>query len=115
MSTALTTEENWRVVSERRALQFLAKCIGKVVGVRSEAYRNVLRAAQTGNVLDLYLARLSFEALDAECRGAVLQRVVARGRSHGSDCSVDRDAGESLREIRRGVSDDGPAIQRLPG
>lgn len=64
---------------ERRALQVLAACIGDVLGVRSEAYRNLVRASASANPLDLHLAQLSFDALDAQVRAEIWRRVQVAG------------------------------------
>lgn len=60
---------------EGRAIRLLAQCIGDIVGVRSEAYKTLVRAAASDNPLDLHLAQASFEALDAAVRRRIRDRV----------------------------------------
>ncbi|MEQ8817627.1 MAG: hypothetical protein RLO51_24550 [Thalassobaculum sp.] len=58
----------------------LANCIGEVLGIRTEAYRNLLRASASDNPLDLHLAQLSFDALDGRVRTEIWRRVQAADR-----------------------------------
>lgn len=60
---------------ESRAIQVLAQCIGDIVGVRSEAYKTLVRASVSDNPLDLHLAQAVFEALDPEIRRRIHARV----------------------------------------
>ena len=56
-------------------MQILTECIGGLVGVRSEVYRNLVRAAASDNPLDLHLAQLAFDALDPALRRTIRDRV----------------------------------------
>lgn len=68
-------------VTEDRAMQLLAESIRAVVGERSEAYRDMLRAFESQQMVDLMLAQSSFDALPLDVRqkiaGLVKQRVAA--------------------------------------
>lgn len=69
---------------EGKALEVLAACIGDVVGERSEAYRNLVRALASNNPLDMHLARDCFDALAPELRREIWARVQAIGRARRS-------------------------------
>lgn len=60
---------------EDRAVQLLARCIGDIVGVRSDAYRTLARASASDNPLDLHLAQAAFETLDPAVRRQIHDRV----------------------------------------
>lgn len=60
---------------EDRAVQLLARCIGDIVGIRSDAYTTLVRASMSENPLDMHLAQATFEALDPELRRRIHDRV----------------------------------------
>lgn len=68
-------------LSEQEALELFARCIAEVVGTRTEAYRDMLKAVQSGQVVDLLLAQSSFDSLKPEVRrriSAMVQDLVAQ-------------------------------------
>ncbi|MEQ8813655.1 MAG: hypothetical protein RLO51_28610 [Thalassobaculum sp.] len=62
-------------LSEQEALELFARCIAEVVGQRTEAYRDMLKAVQSGEVVDLLLAQSSFDALKPEVRLRISEMV----------------------------------------
>ena len=44
-------------LSEQEALDLFARCIAEVVGQRTEAYRDMLKAVQSGEMVDMMLAQ----------------------------------------------------------
>lgn len=52
-----------------------ATTIGDIVGKRSEAYRDMARALESEQVVDMMLAQSSFDALPAETRHEIAARV----------------------------------------
>jgi hypothetical protein len=62
-------------VTEREAMQLFATTIGEIVGTRSEAYRDLVRALESEQVVDMMLAQSSFDSLPAETRHEIATRV----------------------------------------
>lgn len=62
-------------LSEQDALELFARCVAEVVGERTEAYRDMLRAVESGEVVDLMLAQSSFDSLEPEARRQISERV----------------------------------------
>lgn len=68
-------------LSEQQALELFARCIAQVVGQRTEACRDMLRAVESGEMVDLLLAQSSFDSLQPEIRlriAEMVQGLVAR-------------------------------------
>lgn len=66
---------------EQEALELFARCIAEVVGTRTEAYRDMLKAVESGQVVDLLLAQSSFDSLKPEVRrriSGMVQDLVAQ-------------------------------------
>lgn len=59
------------------ALDLLAQGIADVAGAQSEIYRDILRAVQSGQYVDIMLAQASFDALPAEMKRSIAGRVTA--------------------------------------
>lgn len=77
-------------LSEQEALELFARCVAGVVGPRTEAYRDMLRAVESGQVVDLMLAQSSFDALPADVRrriSSVVTDLVARHLSGDLDAT----------------------------
>src|SRR3546814_12232699 len=55
-------------LSEQEALELFARCVAEIVGRQTEAYRDVRRAVRSCEVVDLLLAKSSFDALSPELR-----------------------------------------------
>ena len=62
-------------ISQTRAMEMLAESIGEIVGKRSEVYRDMMRAFESDQVVDLLLAQSSFDALPGDVRQEIAQRV----------------------------------------
>jgi hypothetical protein len=62
-------------VTEREAMQMFAATIGEIVGKRSEAYRDMVRALESEQVVDMMLAQSSFDGLPPETRHEIAARV----------------------------------------
>jgi len=62
-------------LSEQEALELFARCVAEVVGERTEAYRDMLRAVESGQVVDLLLAQSSFDSLKPEARRRISELV----------------------------------------
>lgn len=62
-------------LSEQEALELFARCIAEVVGKRTEAYRDMLKAVQSGEMVDLMLAQSSFDSLTPQTRRTISQMV----------------------------------------
>ena len=56
-------------------MEMLAESIGEIVGKRSEVYRDMMRAFESDQVVDLLLAQSSFDALPGDVRQEIAQRV----------------------------------------
>lgn len=68
-------------LSEQQALELFARCVAEIVGQRTEAYRDMTRAVQSGQVVDLMLAQSSFDALPLDVRqriSSAMSRLVAQ-------------------------------------
>lgn len=68
-------------LSEQQALELFARCIAEVVGTKTEAYRDMLKAVEGGQVVDLLLAQSSFDSLQPQVRqqiASMVQALVAR-------------------------------------
>jgi transaldolase len=57
------------------ALALLAKSIADVVGANSELYRDVLRAVESDEYVDIMLAQASFDTLSSEIKREISGRV----------------------------------------
>ena len=57
------------------ALALLAKSIADVVGANSELYRDVLRAVESDEYVDIMLAQASFDTLSGEIKREISERV----------------------------------------
>lgn len=55
-------------VSQGEAMGLLAQGIEEVVGQKSEAYRDMLKAVESGQMVDLMLAQSSFDDLPGDVR-----------------------------------------------
>jgi|GEM_PF-735933 len=62
-------------LSEQEALELFARCIAEVVGQRTEAYRDMLKAVQSGEMVELLLAQSSFDSLKPELRRTISEMV----------------------------------------
>lgn len=62
-------------LSEQEALELFARCVAEVVGQRTEAYRDMLRAVESGEMVDLLLAQSSFDSLKPELRRQISEMV----------------------------------------
>ena len=84
-------------LSEQEALELFARCIAEVVGRRTEAYRDMLKAVQSGEVVDLLLAQSSFDALKPEVRRRISEMVSGLVARHlaGEIDATDPDALEA--------------------
>ena len=60
---------------EHEALQPFARCIAEVVGQRTEAYRDMTKAVQSGQMVDLMLAQSSFDSLAPDIRRRISDKV----------------------------------------
>ena len=69
-------------ISYNDAMRLFADTVGKVVGPRSEAYRDLTRAAGSSQPVDLLLAHSSFDALPGEIRRKIGEQVSALVRQH---------------------------------
>lgn len=57
------------------ALALLAKSIADVVGANSELYRDVLRAVESDEYVDIMLAQASFDTLSGDIKREIVERV----------------------------------------
>lgn len=57
------------------ALALLAKGIADVVGANSELYRDVLRAVESDEYVDIMLAQASFDTLSGDVKREISDRV----------------------------------------
>lgn len=57
------------------ALALLAQGIADVVGAKSEIYRDILRAVESDQYVDIMLAQVSFDALSAQTKRDIAERV----------------------------------------
>ncbi|MFN3460605.1 MAG: hypothetical protein ACK4ZN_06300 [Oceanibaculum sp.] len=57
------------------ALALLAKSIADVVGANSELYRDVLRAVESDEYVDIMLAQASFDTLSGDIKREIAERV----------------------------------------
>ncbi|EDP61396.1 hypothetical protein BAL199_20080 [alpha proteobacterium BAL199] len=62
-------------LSEHEALELFARCVAEIVGPRTEACRDMMKAVQSGQMVDLMLAQSSFDALSPEVRRRISDRV----------------------------------------
>lgn len=62
-------------LSEQEALELFAHCIADAVGQRTEVYRDMLKAVESGQVLDLILAQSSFDSLPPDVRRGISEKV----------------------------------------
>jgi len=62
-------------LSEQEAFGLFARCIAEIVGKRTEAYRDMLKAVESGQVVDLLLAQSSFDSLKPEVRRQIAEMV----------------------------------------
>lgn len=69
-------------LSEQEALELFARCVGQIVGPRSEACRDMLRAVESGQIVDLLLAQSSFDALPPEVRRRISATVTELVAQH---------------------------------
>src|SRR3546814_1455508 len=91
-------------LSEQEALELFARCVAEIVGRQTEAYRDVLRAVRSGEVVDLMLAQSSFDALSPELRhriSAAVTELLAQHRAGAVDAA-------DPEEVRRPVKCTGP-------
>ena len=78
-------------LTEPEALKLFATSIREIVGPRSEAYRDLTRALETGQAMDMILAQSSFDALPYDTRLEIAERVEALVAEHlsGTDGLAD--------------------------
>lgn len=69
-------------LSEQEALELFARCVEEVVGRRTEACRDMLRAVESGEIVDLLLAQSSFDALPPELRRRISAKVTGLVARH---------------------------------
>ncbi|MBI1774432.1 MAG: hypothetical protein HYR63_03700 [Proteobacteria bacterium] len=62
-------------LSQSAALALIARSIAEIVGPASEAYRDILKAAQSGQLVDVLLAQAAFDALPGALRHRIADRV----------------------------------------
>lgn len=65
-------------ITEQHALELLAESVGSVVGKDSEVYREMIRAFESQEMVDLMLAQSSFDSLDAEVRRQIADMVAVK-------------------------------------
>lgn len=88
------------------ALALLAKSIADVVGANSELYRDVLRAIESDEYVDIMLAQASFDTLSGEIKREISDRVddlVAQYLAKGQ--SVEEMAEELAEELAEDLPD----------
>lgn len=80
-------------------MELFARCVAAIVGPRTEAYRDMIRAVQSGQVVDLMLAQSSFDALPPDVRQRISSTVTDLVAQHlaGEIDATDPDA------VRRGA------------
>lgn len=80
-------------------MTLFARCVAEIVGQRTEAYRDMLRAVESGQVVDLMLAQSSFDALPLAVRRRISAAVTDLVAQHlaGAIDATDPEA------VRRGV------------
>jgi hypothetical protein len=69
-------------LSQQRALELLAESIGEIIGTRSEAYRDFMRAVESEEPVDMLLAQSAFDALSPDLRRRIADRVDELVREH---------------------------------
>ncbi len=84
-------------LSEHEALQLFARCIAEVVGQRTEAYRDMTKAVQSGQMVDLMLAQSSFDALTPEVRRRISDKVQGLLEQHLSG-EIDATSADAVRQ-----------------
>lgn len=62
-------------LSESEALELFARCVAEIVGPRTQASRDMMKAVQSGQMVDLMLAQSSFDELRPEMRRQISERV----------------------------------------
>jgi len=62
-------------ITEKHAMHLFAQTIGEIVGTRSEAYRDLMRAVESQEMVDLMLAQSSFDSLPPETRREIADKV----------------------------------------
>lgn len=83
-------------LSEHQALELFARCVREIAGDRSEATRDMVRAVESGEIVDLMLAQSSFDALPIETRRQISETVlalVAQYQAEASEPGADHDSG----------------------
>lgn len=65
----------------KKALRLFMAALTEIVGPRSEAYRDLLKAVETDSQMDLLLAQSSFEALPVDVRRRLHERVLELANS----------------------------------
>jgi len=65
-----------------RPVQLLAETMSEIVGRDSSVFRDIIRAIETDEVLDMMLAQSSFDALPGEVRRKIAHRAEELVRSH---------------------------------
>ena len=81
-------------LSEHEALELFARCIAEIVGRRTEAYRDMMKAVESGQMVDLMLAQSSFDALAPDVRRRISDKVEGLLAQHlaGAIDATDPDA-----------------------
>ena len=62
-------------LTESEALELFARCVAEIVGPRAQASRDMAKAVQSGQMVDLMLAQSSFDELKPELRLRISERV----------------------------------------
>jgi hypothetical protein len=69
-------------LSHGGAVELLAETMAEVVGLYTEAYRDLIRAVKSDEMMDMILAQSSFDALPGETRRKIAARVEELIREH---------------------------------